>query len=80
MLRIVALSLALAAAVWAGGRLLERMVLGADDAATRRRVEVDARNALDAMARSLRDMASSSTPPTTTSRPRGACSRPLIAH
>jgi signal transduction histidine kinase len=57
MLRIVALSLALAAAVWAGGRLLERMVLGADDAATRRRVEVDVRNAFDAMARSLRDMA-----------------------
>jgi signal transduction histidine kinase len=55
--RIVAIGAALSAASWAGGRILERMTLGADEEASRRRVEAEVRAAFDGMARSLREMA-----------------------
>jgi signal transduction histidine kinase len=54
---------AVAVAVWAGGRLLERVVFGADDGAARQRVEADVRGAFDGMARSLRSIAAPLTDP-----------------
>ena len=58
MIRIMAFGAMLAVVVWTGGRLLERVVLGADEAGTRTRVERDVRARFDQMARSLRDTAS----------------------
>jgi signal transduction histidine kinase len=55
--RIFTVGVLVAAAVWAGGRVLERVVLGPDDAALRVRVERQVREAFDGMARSLREMA-----------------------
>ncbi len=55
--RILAVGLLAAAAAWGAGRLLERLVLGPDEAATRARIERQVRDAFTEMARSLRDMA-----------------------
>lgn len=55
--RLLAIGLLLAGAVWLGGRMLERMVLGGDERATRERVEAEVRGDFDDMARSLRAMA-----------------------
>jgi signal transduction histidine kinase len=52
-----------AAAVWAGGRLLERVVFGADVPAARQQVEAEVRDAFDGMARSLRAIANPLTDP-----------------
>ena len=57
MVRIVGLAAAAAAAVWASGRLLERLVLGPDDAVARQRIEAHVRETFDGMSRSLRAMA-----------------------
>jgi signal transduction histidine kinase len=61
--RILILGLLIAALVWAGGRMLERATLGADEEAARRRVEADVRAAFDEMARSLRAIAAPLTDP-----------------
>jgi nitrogen fixation/metabolism regulation signal transduction histidine kinase len=55
--RIFASGLLAAAVVWAGGRVAERMVLGADDAATRALVERQVRDAFADMGRSVRSLA-----------------------
>ena len=55
--RILATGVVAAMVVWAGGRILERVVLGADDAATRARVERHVRTAFTDMGASLRNMA-----------------------
>jgi signal transduction histidine kinase len=61
--RIVVAGSALSVATWAGGRLLERMVIGADDDAAQRRVEADVRSAFAEMGRSLRQIATPLTDP-----------------
>ncbi len=61
--RILILGALIAVAAWAGGRVLERATLGADEEAARRRVEAEVRAAFDEMARSLRAMAAPLTDP-----------------
>jgi signal transduction histidine kinase len=61
--RILIAGLVIAAAAWAGGRVLERAILGPDEEAARRHVEADVRAAFDEMARSLRSMAAPLTDP-----------------
>jgi signal transduction histidine kinase len=57
LLRIALTGLVCVLAVLAGGRITERMVLGADAAAVRARVERDVRGAFDGMANRLRTFA-----------------------
>ena len=55
--RILTAGVLAAGLVWLGVRALERLVIGADEAATRARVERQVRDAFDEMARSLREIA-----------------------
>ena len=57
LLRIALTGLVCVLAVLAGGRIAERIALGADDAAVRARVERDVRGAFDGMANRLRTFA-----------------------
>ena len=54
LVRILLVGIVGALLVTAGGWLFERLMLGADDAAARRRVEVEVRQMFDVMARRLR--------------------------
>src|SRR6476619_3622812 len=57
VLRIALTGASCVLAVMAGGRIAERVVLGADDAAVRARVERDVRGAFDVMSRGLEAVA-----------------------
>ena len=57
MLRIALTGVVCVLAVMAGGRISERLLLGADDAAVRVRVERDVRGAFDVMSRGLQALA-----------------------
>ncbi len=55
--RILIVGAAVSGAAWAGGRALERVMLGGDQGVARRRVETEVRAAFDNMARSLHAIA-----------------------
>src|SRR4030095_2908896 len=57
VLRIALTGVVCVLAVLAAGRITERLLLGANDAAIRTRVDRDIRGAFDVMSRGLRDVA-----------------------